>query len=148
LNYNKVSGFRKMAQKLSNAELLSIWRDRSGADWDEYHEAVRLALLKRGVSDPSLDEAKSTVDSRFVGFAGLGCGAGGFVGYLIEGAPMGLTFWVVLTRGDSLGFMGDPAIKELAKQAFNFVLAGAVVGALGGLAVAALVSSGEARRRQ
>jgi hypothetical protein len=107
---------------------------------EEYLEAIRRMLFVRGVSDPATHVASHEGEMRgglpAPGFGAIGGLIGGFVGYLIGTSPS-LSFFDVITRGASLNGL-NALLRPAAEYAFNFTLAGAVLGAAGGVAVAHL----------
>jgi hypothetical protein len=87
---------------------------------------------------------QASTEMRLAGSAVLGGLVGGLVGYLIA-TPEGLSFSDVITRGAWLqGF--KLLLQPAAAAAFNWMLAGAIVGIVGGLVIASLMKKVEATR--
>ena len=82
----------------------------------------------------TLEPDTSGIELRKLGFATAGCIIGACVGYLVVESPY-VGFWDVLTRGAFLHGLKAVLIPE-AQHEFNFMLAGAILGVLGGLIVA------------
>ncbi|SCC92942.1 conserved hypothetical protein [Thiomonas sp. X19] len=68
-------------------------------------------------------------------FATLGALVGGFIGFLMRpSVPLigQLPFRDVISRGADLQGLDAVLLRNVAQQSFNYVLAGAIVGAVGG----------------
>jgi ribosomal protein L40E len=114
--------------------LLIIRGDRKALKAQEEAEARQRAEARAGQVQPE------TAVSTGTGFAILGGLAGATVGYLI-GSPPNLPFMHVITRGTALHGLDGLLLRPSAEMAFNYMLAGAVVGILGGIVVAYLASN-------
>jgi len=141
-------------------ELIALYKERSilrstaaaaSADhWERFHlaerfEAIRQILIARGVKDRSVDlsapeeQGPKGKDSTRPGFAIVGGLIGGLVGYLLGSSSL-VSFGDVLTRGATLRGL-NALLRPAAEHAFNYMLAGVILGVVGGLVIASLTSS-------
>jgi hypothetical protein len=118
--------------------LVALYRRGPRGHDEEYLEAIRRMLFARGVSDPATYVASHAQEqrdgSRAPRFGAIGGVIRGIVGYLVGTSPP-LTFFDVITRGASLNGL-NALLRPAAESAFNFMLAGVVLGAACGVVVA------------
>jgi predicted nucleic acid-binding Zn ribbon protein len=131
----------------STEELVALYEDGGDGQTDEFREAIRRILAVRGVPDPTGYRPIPIQESQAGGlggaaFAVLGGIVGGLVGYLIGKPPL-VSFGDVLSRGTTLTGL-DALLRPAAESAFNWMLAGVIVGAAAGLAMVYLKSTGSA----
>lgn len=138
MDQNKIDDAINRLRDEATSGLVSLYRKGPQGHDEEYLEAIRRMLFARGVSDPTTYVANHVQEPRgglpAPGFGAIGGLIGGFVGYLIGTSPP-LSFFDVITRGASLNGL-NVLLRPAAEYAFNFMLAGIVLGAAAGVVVA------------
>jgi hypothetical protein len=124
-------------------KLVAMFKNRGPGQPEEFFESIRRILAVRGVSDPTAYVPVPSQDTNATGLGGAGFAIiggiiGGFVGILIGKTPL-LSFGHVLTRGITLTGL-DVLLRPAAESAFNWMVAGIVVGAAAGFALVYLKS--------
>lgn len=136
MDQNKVIEIIDSISSDSTEHLVALYKNNGPGHPEEFFEAIRRTLVVRGAINPPRSSSEQGLGG--VGFSIIGAVIGGFVGCLVGKPPL-VSFEDVLTRGSNLtGF--SILLRPAAESAFNWMLAGIVLGAVAGFAVVYLKS--------
>jgi len=160
MNQKEINSVRRSRESDKTERLIEFYRDKASIAYPETLEAIRRILVARGVSDPSVDlsapegaldgelpyERPDPSGGHAPGYAIAGGFVGGVVGYLLGSSPQ-LSFGDIITRGAFLEGL-NIFLRPAAEYAFNFMLAGVILGAIAGAVVATVIGNQEAAQAQ